>query len=712
MHRFCFVWLLTILACVTPAGAATGGLDYPATPVQPVEDSVGGQTLRDPYRWLEQDPRQSAEVAAWVAAQNATSRRFLDGIAARAAIVTRLQALAKVESRSLPRRVGNRTFYSGRAAGDEQVSLWLAVDGQPARRLLDPLRWDAKGRVALSGWTISPDGRYLAYGTRVSGSDWRSWQVLDIASGTLMPDQLRWNKFGDAFWSADSRSLYYTRFPEPAIGSEFTAGNRNQYLARHVLGTPAAQDSVVYAQPETPDHLFQAGLSGNGRWLVINSGYTGGGAFVGIRALPGGPLWRPFQRSERVGVSYRYAGARDDRLYFQTNEGGRGDRVVMVRADQPEAAPQEIFASDGGVIKQAFVSDGLLVVTLLQDAADHVLLVDADTGKREEVRLPDKGSVHAITVADDRASVDFQFTSFARPTAQWRYTRATQALLPTWQPAVPVTPQDYVTEQLRFRARDGKLLSMFVVRRRDLQPSSRTPVLLRGYGGFGLSSTPSFSAEDVVWMDMGGLYAYVTLPGGGEYGEAWHRAGMRERKQAVFDAYFDAADQLIARGWTAPGRVVASGASNGGLLVGAAITQRPGLLGAALPDVAVLDMLRYPHFSNGALWSEEYGSPDDPKMLPVLLAYSPYHNLHAGQAYPPTLITTADTDDRVAPAHSFKFAARLQSVAAADVPVLLSVVEGAGHGGGGGVSQAVQAGADRLAFAAQALDMPAPPITK
>ena len=705
-----FVFLLVCLH-VIPVASATG-LVYPPTPTQAVSEQLGNAVIADPYRWLERDPRNTPQVASWMQEQNQLSRRYLDAVPGRAAIAARLRTLSEIESCSLPRRAGDRSYFLGRAAGDERASLWLQRDGQAAERLLDPLQLDPGGDLALAGWALSPDGRHIAFATRVSGSDWRSWRVLDTATGRVLPDRLDWNKFSDAFWSADGGSLYYTRFPAPAAGSELTAANRNQFLARHVLGTPSTQDTLIYQQPEYPDYLFKTEVSSNGRWLVINSGYDGGGAFIGVRALAGGTLERPFQRHERIGVSYRYIGSRGDLLYFLTNQGDDGDRIVCWHAGQSEgrAQAEQVLSSRGGVIERASVQGGLLLATLLEKSAHRVLLLDIDRGTRQDLPLPAVGSVSELMLSNDAENVDFQFSAFAIPASHWRYSRSTQQLTPRWQPRAPLMSADYITEQLTFRARDGKLLSMFIVRRRDLKPDPHTAVLLRGYGGFGLSQPPSFSAEYLTWMDMGGIYAYPSLPGGGEYGEAWHRAGMREHKPAVFAAYLDAAEQLIARGWTSPGRVVASGASNGGLLVGAAMTQRPALFGAALPDVAVLDMLRFSHFSNGGLWSVEYGDPADPAMLPVLLGYSPYHKLHAGQPYPPTLVTTADNDDRVSPAHSFKFAARLQAVAPAGVPVLLSTTQGAGHSGGTRISQIVQAATDRLAFVAQALQMPAPVV--
>ena len=709
MRRFTLFLLLSVAAAGVRASPAEQRDDaaYPETRIAVVTDRYGDVAVDDPYRWLEADARSSAEVRGWVEQQNGYARRYLDSLESRRAIVDRLDQLTDIDQLSAPMVAGGLHFYLRRAAGEEQASYWVREgDAGPARKLIDPGKWSTDGSVALAAAVPSHDGRRVAFALQQGGSDWRTWHVIDVRSGTVLPDAIRWNKFSSISWDADGSAFYYTRFPAPAAGEEFRAGNTGAQFYRHRIGDPQDADTFIYENRLAPDHMFIGRASDDGRFLIVNSGYNGGGADVRVRSAETGAFESLFPGKKGATTSFRYVGQRGSSLLFLTNQDAPNGRVVAVDMRDPKRTARVVIAEAAWPLVTVSTAGGRIFAQYLEDAKSKVLMFDSAGKSPREVRLPAMGT--AAGFSGTAGGVYFSFSSFAIPTTVYRYDVGTGKASVVARPDAPLSTDDYRVEQVFFTARDGKRIAMYLASRKSTPWTRDTPVLLYGYGGFNLSFSPDYRPEQVAWMDAGGLFAFPTLPGGGEYGEAWHRAGMLERKPAVFDAYADAAEYLIGRGYTRPGRLAAFGYSNGGLLVGAAMTRRPDLFAVALPTVGVLDMLRFPEFTNGRLWGVEYGLPTDPGMFPVLRGYSPYHRVAAGTRYPATLVSTGDTDDRVYPAHSFKFAARLQSVAEPGRPVLLTVAPKAGHGAGMPRSQVVAGAADRIAFTLENMSVALP----
>lgn len=679
---------------------------YPPTPIEPVVDSYGGVDVADPYRWLEADIRTSSRVADWVAAQNRVSRPCLAGLEGRSAIAARIDALDEIERIGLPQAAGERLFYTRRLAGAEQASLWMreGETGTP-RRVLDPADWSDRGDVALADFVVSRDGRHVAYAVQTAGSDWRVWKVLDLDAGRTLSDEIRWTKYAGVFWAPDGTGFYYTGFPAPDPQALYLAGNRNLQLRFHRLGDPQAEDRLVYADPENPDWLFVGRLS-QGRFLVINTGYAGGGAQL---------LWKDLsvEGSDFTPVQFgvfqpltgnRFVGSVGSRLLVMTNVEAPNWRLVSIDADRPQDPPVEILAEGDQPLVSVRLLGKRLYACRLNDGEYRLTIHEAEGALTGEIVLPGAGRLRGPAPGRHDDEIFYQFCGYAQPYTTYRHdvTRGVSEVID--RPAGPIASGDYVVERVMAETRAGRLPVFLGYRRGAIVPGD-TPLILYGYGGFGDWYPPDFSPEQVTWMDMGGIFAIAALPGDGAYGEALHRAGMLENKPAVFDAFNDCAEHLIKAGYTRPERMAAFGYSNGGLLVGGAVARRPDLYAAAMPTVGVLDMLRFPAFTNGRLWIREYGDPQDPAMFPILHGYSPYHAVVAGQTYPALLIGTGDTDDRVSPTHSFKYAARMQALADPSRPVLLSVEMDAGHGAGNSRSKTAAAAADRLAFAAWRLGL-------
>lgn len=697
---------LLALTIATPLS----GQALPPTPAIPVTDRYGVASIVDPYRWLEGDVASPA-IAAWTAAQNRHARAYLDAIPERRAIAARINALSDFERLGAPVTAGGRQFFFKRDRGDEQPSYWVR-DGEdgPARKLLDPLRWAADGSSAIASVQVAPARSLLAFAVQEAGSDWRTWHVMDVASGHELPDAISWNKYSDIAWDADGRGFVYTRFSATDVAHRLSAGNRNERLYHHRLGDPQSADRLLYSDTKNPDFMFIGQQSEDGRYLVVNYGYNGGGVRTLVRDRRiGGPFRDLFPKASDDTLTNRFIGARGDTLYLLSTIGALNGRIVAVRSGRGPARPRIVVPEQQSTLVSATLVGGRLFASYLVDAKSSVRVFDVDGSEQERVALPEAGSAKGFLGFGDSASTYFEFSSFARPPSVYRYDITTGRTALVSQPAAPLAPGQYRTEQVFFTARDGKRIAMFLAGKGDLTPTGDRPVLLYGYGGFGLSFPPDFRPEQVTWMDMGGIFAFPALPGGGEYGEQWHRAGTLKNKPAVFDAFVDAAQYLIDHRYTVRERLAIFGYSNGGLLIGAAMTRRPDLFAVALPTVGVLDMLRFTQFTNGRLWASEYGDPKDRAMFPVLRGYSPYHSIRPGRDYPATLIGTADHDDRVYPAHSLKFAARLQADAAPGRPVLLSVETKAGHGAGTARSLVVAEAADRLAFTLANLKFHLPP---
>lgn len=677
---------------------------YPPTPAEPVIDLYGEVAVEDPYRWLEADIRTSERVQAWIAAQNAVSDAYLEGLDGREQIRARLDALFDIETISPITTAGEAQFFMRRLSGEEQSSLWVRQgETGEAHRLLDPEQWTADGTAALAGYAVSPDGRHVAYARQDAGSDWRVWRVLDRQTGQTLTDDIRWNKYSSVFWAADGSGFYYARFPRP--DALFLSGNSGQQLYFHRLGDPQDADVLIYEDKANPDHMFIGHLSADGRYLVINTGYAGGGLTLLCKDLsrPGADFTPIDLGPAEPLAGNHFIGSRGATLYVLTSVGAANRRLVSVNAERPheikEVAPERAFP-----LRDALLAGDTLILKYLTDGSDTLISRSLHNGRERAIALPGFGVVQGLWAAQS-GQIYYQYSGFGQPLTTYRYDVARRRSIVVDKPQGSVEPSDYQVERVVVTARDGNRVPLFIASRKGLARRGDAPTILYGYGGFGASYPPDFRPEQVTWMDMGGVFAIAALPGDGVYGEASHRAGMLANKPAVFDAFNDCAVHLIASGYTRPERLAAFGYSNGGLLVGGAVARRPDLYAAAMPTVGVLDMLRFTQFTNGRLWIREYGDPRDPALFPVLYGYSPYHAVAQGQRYPALLIGTGDTDDRVAPMHSFKYAARLQKLADPSRPVLLTVNRNSGHGAGNSRSKTAKNAADRLAFAARHLGL-------
>jgi prolyl oligopeptidase len=676
----------------------------PPTVAAAVADEYHGVRVADPYRWLE-DP-DSAETAAWVASQNEVTFAYLQSLPEREPIRQRLTELLDYERFSVPIPRGDRLFYFRNAGLQNQAPLYVqdSLDG-PARLLLDPNLLSRDGTVALMVTVPSPDGALLLYGISASGSDWMEFRIRDVASGRDLPDHLRWIKFSDGEWTRDGKGFFYGRFPEPAPGESPVGANRNMKLYYHRLGTAQEADALVYERPDQPEWGFGATVTDDGRWLVVTATHgtdTRNRVYLSDLGDPVAPtVTAPVQPLlDEFDAAYHVLGNDGSVFYFLTTRDAPRWRIIAVdaAATRPRE-PREIVPTSTAVLQGASLFGRTIVASYLKDAHSQLLRFGLDGDPLGEIALPGLGTVAGPSGERDDDRMFYAFTSYLYPTTILHYDVHTGEGGVFKAPQVGFDSGRYETRQVFCTSKDGTRIPLFVTHRRGLTLDGRNPTLLYGYGGFGISLTPAFSATLIPWLERGGVHVVANLRGGGEYGEEWHEAGMFEKKQNVFDDCIGAAEYLIREGYTEPARLAIEGGSNGGLLVGAMMTQRPDLFGVALPAVAVLDMLRFHRFTIGWAWVAEYGSADDAVQFPALRAYSPLHNLKPGTDYPATLITTADHDDRVVPAHSFKFAAALQLATTWNRPAYIRIETKAGHGAGKPISKIIEEQADIYAFA-------------
>lgn len=680
-------------------------LNYPPSYPDPtVVDIYHGQAVPDPYRWLED--LDSEQTRAWIEAQNHLTFNYLQQIPARQRIRERLTQLWNYEKYSQPFKEGGRYFYFKNDGLQNQSVLYTQESLEAeARVLLDPNTFSEDGTVALSGIAISRDGRYLAYGLSRSGSDWQEWKVRDIETGEDLPDHLRWVKFSGASWTLDGQGFFYSRYDEPAPGSEYESANYFQKLYYHRLGTSQSEDVLVYHRPDQKEWGFAGGVTEDGNYLIISVWRgTDPKNLIFYKDLrdPQSPVVELIREFE---AEYSFVGNDGSRFWLLTDCQAPRRRLVAIDLEQPDQV-QEVIPEAEETLQGVSLINNQFVAFYLKDAHTQIKTFALDGTYLGEIPLPGLGSASGFGGKRYDTETFYTFTSFTTPPTIYRYdfTSGTSTLFR--QPQVDFDPQAYEVQQVFYTSKDGTRIPMFLVHRRGLTRTGDHPTLLYGYGGFGISLTPSFSVGLVAWLEMGGVYAQPNLRGGGEYGEEWHQAGTKLNKQKVFDDFIAAAEWLIAHGYTNPAKLAISGGSNGGLLVGACLVQRPELFAAALPAVGVFDMLRFHKFTIGWAWISEYGSPENPEEFKALYAYSPLHNLKPGTAYPATLITTADHDDRVVPAHSFKFAAALQAAQGGSQPILIRIDTKAGHGAGKPTSKLIEEAADRWAFLVQVLGIP------
>jgi len=681
-------------------------------------DVLHGVTVPDPYRWLETDVRESPEVAAWVKAQNEHTFAFLERIPQREAIRQRLTKLWNFEKFTAPTQVAGRYFFEKNDGLQNQYVLYMqrSLDAEP-EVLIDPNAWSADGTIALDDTSFSPDGRWLAYSIQDGGSDWKVWKVMEIDTQRVLDDELRWIKFNSPAWTPDGQGFFYARFPEPAEGAQFRDLNLNQKVYYHRLGTPQADDPLVFARPDEPQWGFGCSVADDGRYLVITV-YLGTDdrCQVYYRDLLE-PYAMPAPLVDNFDNEFSFIGNLGTTFYFQTDLDAPRKRVVSldlrefakvpaadrsVNAKLPwrEVIPQGEDALTG----VSFVGNQLIVQTL-HDAHDRVAVYSPAGQLVRTVELPGIGSAGGFGGRQSDTETFYSFSSFAVPPSIYRYDLLTGESRLLRQAKVDFDPQQYEVRQVFVDSTDGARVPMFIAHKRGLELNGRNPTLLYGYGGFSISLTPTFSISRLAWMEMGGVFALANIRGGGEYGEDWHKAGTKLQKQHSFDDFLAAAEWLVANKYTGPKRLAIQGGSNGGLLVGACLTQRPDLFGACLPEVGVMDMLRFHQFTAGRYWVDDYGSAEHPDEFQALLKYSPYHNVRPGTVYPPTMVTTADTDDRVIPGHSFKFAAALQAAQSGEAPILIRIETRAGHGAGTPTSKLIDELTDKWSFLTHALGM-------
>ncbi|MCB9662504.1 MAG: S9 family peptidase [Alphaproteobacteria bacterium] len=668
-----------------------------------------GVDVPDPYHALED--LDAPDTQAWVVAQRDHARAWLDALPSRPALRDRLAALWRHARWGTPERRGGLLFHAYNDGTQDQAVLMVRQSADdPGRVLVDPNPWSEDGTVALGGWSVSDDGRWLAYAIAEAGSDWRTWKVRDVRTGEDLPDELLWVKFSNATWLPDGSGFFYNRYPEPSQTGDATfADLANQAVWFHRRGTPQTDDVLIHEDPEHPQWGFDASVPEGGEHLVL---YVGQGTEEKNRVwtwrLADLPLDRPGARTtvpptkvlDDFDASYLLVSLVDGRLLLRTDQGAPRGRLIAVDLAHPErAAWRELVAEQPDALRSATRVGDHLVLSYLHDATS-LLHVHALDGRLEHtVALPGLGTAGFVSGHAGDPEGFLSFEGFTTPDTVLALDPATGATATVFTPEVPADLGPWVTEQVFVPGKDGTRVPVFLVHHKDLDRSRPHPTLLYGYGGFDIPITPAFRVMTLAWLEQGGVYASANLRGGGEYGRAWHDAGTKTSKQNVFDDLIASAEWLVDQGWTTPAQLGVHGRSNGGLLVGAVLTQRPDLFGAAVPSVGVLDMLQYHRWTIGWAWASDYGTAEESEeMFRYLLRYSPVHNTRPGVRYPPTLVTTGDHDDRVVPGHSYKFAAALQHDQGGDAPILLRVETRAGHGAGTPVSLLVDEQADVLAF--------------
>lgn len=703
-----YFWKVVVLAGVA-AVAATGcnnmkqikHLPYPDTRRGDVVDNYFGTEVPDPYRWLEDD--NSEETAAWVAAENAVTENYLSQIPFRGAIRERLTELWNYPKEGAPSKHGDWYYYSYNDGLQNQAVICRTREpGTAGEVFLDPNRLSDDGTVALSDISFSKDGRYMAYAAAASGSDWVEIRVLDTADGSLTGDRIEWVKFSGAVWSPDSKGFYYSAYDAPT-GSVYSSQNQFQKVYYHRLGTPQSSDRLIYEDRAHPLRYFTAWPSDDGKWLFIIASEGTSGSEILCRKVSETKFRRLL-----AGFAHDYApvDCQDDTLYFVTNDGALNYALRRLSLNGTSQVETVIPEHEKNLLEGVGTAGGYLFASYLEDARNQVVQYDYDGRLVRRVELPAIGTVSGFDGRKEDTELYYSLTNYTSPATIYRYDIASGESTLYKAPEVSFDPAHYVTEQVFYPSKDGTRVPMFITRRKDMKLDGKNPCLLYGYGGFQINMTPGFNPSALLFVEQGGIYCVANLRGGSEYGESWHKAGMLENKQNVFDDFIAAAEYIIAQKYTSSDRLAINGGSNGGLLVGACEVQRPDLYAVCLPQVGVMDMLRYHKFTIGWGWAVEYGSSENEEQFSYIYKYSPLHNIREGVSYPATLVTTGDHDDRVVPAHSFKFAATMQHCQAGDAPVLIRIDSNAGHGAGKPTSKRIDEAADMYAFLFQNIGVP------
>ncbi|WP_144999594.1 prolyl oligopeptidase family serine peptidase [Polystyrenella longa] len=684
--------------------ALAESVDYPESKIMNQVDNYHGTEVADPYRWLEDDVRESAVVKQWVEKQNEVTFDYLEKLPMREAFQKKLEQLWNFERYSIPYKIGGRYFYRRNDGLQNQSVLYVLdeLDGEP-RVLLDPNQLSEDGTTALARYTISDDGKLMAYALSESGSDWNKWYVMDIDTGEKRSDEIQFTKFTSATWTKDNQGFFYSRFPEPK--DDFQDLNKNQKVYYHRIGTPQAEDKLIYERPDEPDWGFANSISDDGRYLILS-------AWKGTD-----PKARIFYKDLTVDNSapvalidhfeneYGFLGNDGELFYFVTDKDAPRRRVIAIDLNKPEPENwREIIPEAEAKLDDVSLVNNLFVINYLEDVKSRVRIFNVAGKHVRDVELAGIGTASGFNGERTDTETFYAFQSFIQPPTIYRYNLITGEQEIFRKPEVDFSPEDLEVQQVFYESKDGTPIPMFLISKKGLQQNCENATILYGYGGFGISLTPGFSVGWLSWVEMGGVVAIANLRGGGEYGEEWHQAGTKLNKQNVFDDFISAGKWLIENNYTQPAKLGITGRSNGGLLIGAVLNQAPELFGAAVPGVGVMDMLRFHQFTAGRYWVDDYGSAENPEEFDALYAYSPYHNIKEVE-YPATLVITADTDDRVVPGHSFKYIARLQEQQQGEAPVMIRIETSAGHGAGTPISKVIEEKADTWAFFAKHLGL-------
>ena len=673
-------------------------ISYPKTRRDDLVETLHGQKVSDPYRWMED--LESDELRQWIEAQNELTFACLAHSPLREKIQKRMTELWNYEKVSPPfKRAGRYFFLYNDGLQNQNVLYWMEQLDEKPKLLLDPNKLSEDGTVALSGAVVSRDGHFLAYGISDAGSDWQTWHIRSVDTGEDLEDVVEWVKFSGASWDADGKGFFYSRYDAPE-GEALKQANYFQKLYYHKMGTPQSKDRLIYERPDQKEWGFNGEVTEDGRYLVIyvwHGTATENGVFTLDLDDPDGEV---VELLTDFDAEYILVWNDDERFFIQTDKDAPQNRLICIDITHPEPDSwEEVIPEADDKLEFTDYVGGRFICTYLHHAANQVRFFKIDGTPDGDLPLPGPGMVLGFAGRSDDPETFYKFSDFTTPGTVYRFDVATREVSVFRSPQVDFNPDDYVTEQVFYASKDGTRVPLFITHKKGLEIDGDTPTYLYGYGGFNISIPIGFSVPNLVWMEMGGIYAQAQLRGGGEYGREWHEAGMKHNKQNVFDDFIAAAEYLIAEGYTHTARLVIGGRSNGGLLIGACLTQRPDLFGVCLPNVGVMDMLRFHKFTIGWAWVSDYGSPDDPADFETIRAYSPYHNIREGVSYPPTLVMTGDHDDRVFPAHSFKFASALQKAQAGDAPVLIRIETRAGHGAGKPTAKLIEEFSDMWTFA-------------
>ena len=713
-HIFLTAPLGLLFACMLNAQLTP---QYPQPRRSDQVDTYFGEKVSDPYRWMEDV--DSPETRAWVEAENKITFAYLDAIPEREAVRRRLTSLFDYERFSAPLEVNGRIFFAHNT-GLQNQSVYFYQDGPagefyqdgPAGEqhlFLDPNTMSKEGTVAIDGFAPNRDASLVAYAAAKAGSDWSIWKIRDLKSGQDLPDTLQWTKFTGVSWTPDGKGFYYTRYPEPMPGADLTQSNENSKVYFHRLGDDQSKDALVYERPDHPKWNFSAHVTEDGRYLLllISDNASDDNALSYLDLKKPGSKMTPIV--DRIDAAFEPLGNVDSTLYVFTNDKTPRGKIITIDLNRPQETNwRTVVPQQADAMETAILASGRLITGFLKDAHSTARAWSLDGKLLQEIPIPGLGHADWSHYMPSDKEVFFTYSEYTRPPSIYRYEVASGKLSLLRAAKLSFDPSLYEVKQEFYHGKDGARIPMFVIASKGMVRNGQNPTILYGYGGFNIPLTPAFYPRVLTWLQMGGVFVFANLRGGSEYGEEWHKAGTKLRKQNVFDDFIAAAEYLIAQKVTSTPKLAIEGRSNGGLLVGAVLNQRPDLFGAALPGVGVMDMLRFHKFTIGHAWTSDYGSSDNPEEYKAIRAYSPLHNIKKGTRYPPAFIVTADHDDRVVPGHSFKYAATMQWAQGGSAPILIRIETQAGHGGGKPVSKIIGETVDEYTFVAKVLGMKVP----